>query len=202
MQNYIADPYWPEVDEVVNLQKSSGMNRVRSEDKRESSLNGYLEQIGMTRDQYEALVVKSKRPWYRVDDETSPIIIPRHQLSGCLVQACQSAPAGSRFAKSALRALIQIQDLVTLKTESDCEYKRYVRPCDGTGKPLSNQRSLRVNQVIEDFAATGAIALDESDVKPEKVLGLLRYAGKYVGLGASRKMGYGRFTVAAGCLTG
>jgi hypothetical protein len=196
VDSYIAHPYWPEVDQMVNIQKASGFNRAKSELTRDKALRGYLEKIGMSYADYEALVKLAHREWYRQNGEDSPIIIPRHQFAGCLVQSCTSAPAGCKFPKDAFRSLVQVGDLLTQKRTHDTVYKRFVRPSDAkTGKPISNQRSLRENAVIEAFEATGTLALDMDNVKPDSVKGLLKYAGKYTGLGASRKMGYGRFTV-------
>jgi hypothetical protein len=195
-RSYIAHPYWPERESVVNILKASGYNRVRSEDKRESTLMRYLEKLGMTMDQYQAMVVKANEQWYRLGNNgTGKIIVPRHHFSGALVQACKSAPAGARFNEDQLRSLLDIRDFITDKTERDRVFSRFVLPKDGKGNALSNQRTLRENDVIEDFDATGEINFDENDVKLDAVLSLLDYTGKYVGCGASRKMGYGRFTV-------
>jgi len=196
VDKYIAHPYWPERDRVVNIRKASGVDRCKSDDTRDKTLRRYLEKIELTWAEWEALVQLAERQWYRQNGEDSPIIIPRHHLAGCLVQSCTSAPAGCKFPKDAFRSLVQLGDLVTTKTQPDTVFERFVRPSDAkTGKPLSNQRSLRSNQVIEQFEATGTLALDMDNVKPDAVQGLLKYAGKYTGVGASRKMGYGRFTV-------
>lgn len=59
----------------------------------------------------------------------------------------------------------------------------------------SNQRSLRSNAFIRDFEATGTIEVDADMVEPKAVVELLRFAGRAVGIGASRKMGWGRFKI-------
>ena len=63
------------------------------------------------------------------------------------------------------------------------------------GKALSNQRGLRTNSYIKNFAASGTIDFDPELVKPDSVKELLEYAGREIGIGSSRKMGYGRFEV-------
>lgn len=195
--SYIAHPYWPEADELINIQKCSGLNRLKNEDKRQAALRSWLDSQGLTMKDYDRLVVLAARQWYRQDGETSEIVIPRHQLSGCLVQAVKSAPAGARIPGDSLRSLLQLSDFTTGKMKMDEKFKRFVRPSDGTGKPLSNQRSLRCNEVIKNFEATGTISVDTTAVaKPEESIGkLLDHAGKFIGVGAARKMGYGRFTV-------
>jgi len=202
--SYIAHPYWPERQHLIDIQKKSGMNRARSQEKREEALRKYLEQIGMKKSEYDELERLADREWYRVNgkqyektpEEMRPIMIPRHQLSGCLVQSCPKAPAGSRFDPEQLRSLVQLGDFVTTKTQCDQSYDRFVAPTDGRGNKLSNQRALRHNEALEDFEAVGTVTFDENDVKEKAVLELFKYAGKYTGTGASRKMGYGRFTVA------
>ena len=191
---YIAHPYWPEREQVVNIQKQSGMNRARSEDKRDAALRRYLEKMGMSMKDYQKLEQEASNEWYR--DDADNIIIPRHHLSGCLVQACKTSPAGTRFSQDQLRSLLQISDFVTDRKTADGVFKRFVLPTDGKGNPISNQRRLTKNEFIGGFQAVGTIDFDKSDVSEKAVRELLQYAGKYVGVGASRKMGYGRFKVA------
>lgn len=190
---YIADPYWSEQEQLITIQKQSGMNRARSQDKRDSALRRFLEQSGLTIDDYKKLEVEAARPWYR--NKEGYIIIPRHHFSGCLVQAVKSSPAGTRMPQDQLRSLLQISDFVSEKKDTDVVFERFVLPTDGKGNPLSNQRRLTKNDVIHNFTATGTINFDKTDVKETSVKDLLVYAGKYVGVGASRKMGYGRFVV-------
>jgi len=191
---YIAHPYWPEREQVVNIQKQSGMNRARSEDKRDAALRRYLEKLGLTMADYKKLEVAASNEWYR--NASGHIVIPRHHLSGCLVQACKSSPAGTRFSQDQLRCLLQIADFTTDRKTADGIFERFVLPTDGKGNPISNQRRLTKNEFIAGFTAGGTIDFDKSDVSEKAVRELLQYAGKYVGVGASRKMGYGRFKVA------
>jgi hypothetical protein len=194
LKRYIAHPYWPELAQAIDIQKQSGVNRVRSEDKRESALLNYLKKIGMSKEEYQALIEKSKRQWYRVDsnDPNTHIIVPAHQLSGMLVQAASSAPAGARVDPGELRSIIDISDFVTIKAKADGVFSRYIMPKDGTGKPLSNQRQLQSNEYLENVEATGTFVIDTERVKPESVKALLEHAIVRTGVGAARKMGYGR----------
>lgn len=198
VRSYIAHPYWPEVEDVVNIEKKSGMNMARTADKRTAKLLSYLEASGMTRADYDRLVQLAGRAWYRVDDldQKSEIVIPRHHLSAALVQACSDAPSGARIKVDVLRSVVTVlEPLRTGRHEASGVFRRFVRPTDAkTGRPLSNQRALRENQHLLDFTAVGTIGIDTKEVKWEQVKALLEYAGK-VGIGASRKMGYGRFEV-------
>lgn len=190
-KNYIAHPYWPETEQLVSIQKQSGMNRARSEENRESALRRYLEKIGMSYSSYQKLELDAKRPWYY--DKEGHIYVPRHHLTGALVQGAKSAPSGAKFNQEQLRCLLQVSDFQTDRTKADEVFERYILPTGPNGVPISNQRRFASNEVIKDFVATGRIDFDPSDVKEKSVLDLLTYVGKYVGVGASRKMGYGRF---------
>jgi hypothetical protein len=194
LAKYIAHPYWGELAQVIDIQKRSGVNRVRSEDKRDAALSNFLKKQGMSKEEYDALVVKSKRPWYRKDndDPNSPIVIPPHQFAGMLVQAAMSAPAGARIDPAELRSIIEISDFVTTKTKCDGVFSRYIMPKDGSGKPLSNQRQLQSNEHLLDVEATGTLTIDTERAKVEAVRALLDHAVSRTGVGASRKMGYGR----------
>ena len=96
LTSYIADPYWPEMNQVIEIQKKSGLAAKKSDDTRDAALKAYLSKIEMTQDQYDELVRLSQRPWHLLDGEGSNIVIPRHQMSGCLVQATLSAPSGAK----------------------------------------------------------------------------------------------------------
>jgi hypothetical protein len=198
---YCADPYWPEREEVINIQKMSGMNRARSESKRTDALREYLKRIGLSMEDYQTLEEQASRPWYRVDDlEKGEIIIPSHQLYGCLIEAAKACPAGIRPCEPTnIRSLLQLSDLRTGKQESDGIYRRLVMPKSGTGQPLSNQRALRTNPFIEDFTATGTLLYFSEELRDEgrTLQDFFVYAGQRIGVGASRKMGFGRFTVVA-----
>ena len=195
-RGYIADPYYPEREEVINIQKSSGMNRAKSEAKREQNLREYLLRLGMTPEEYAALVVRANRPWYKNADE---IIIPAHQLYGCFIQSAVMLSASQRPCDpNNFRHLIEVSDFATGKTKEDGVFERLVMPKSGTGQPLSNQRALRRNPYISNFDAHGTLTFYKSDFEEFKAIAdFVGYAGQRIGVGASRKMGYGRFTVAA-----
>ncbi len=189
MESYIAHPYWPAKDDVISIQKTSGMNRCRSEDKRAQALKGQLTKQGLTMDEYKALVVESQRPWYRLDDDDpdSEIVIPRHHLAGALVQTVLNVPKSVRgkFTADSFRHLVRLSDFSTEKSEHDTIFDRYVK------LETSNQRSRQQNYVIEHFEATGTIEVIK-DVKVEDFRRLLAVALEDTGVGAARKMGYGR----------
>jgi len=194
LSSYIAHPYWPELSELIEIQKRSGMNRARSDDKRESALANYLKKAGLDMVYYQKLQKAVTRHWYRVnnDDPNTSIIIPKHQVDGMLSSACNDAPAGSRFDPNDVRVLITTTDFITDRKQSDGVYSRFVTIKDARGNTLSNQKQLAKNEYIKDALATGTITIDPNEVKAGAVKALLEYALRRVGVGAARKMGYGR----------
>lgn len=194
-EKFIADPYWPEREELINIQKNSGMNRARSEQKREENLKEYLRRNGYTLEQYAELERLARRPFYTADD--GHIIISSHQMYGCLIQAASILSASQRPCEPEnLRHVLRVSAFVTPKTRADGVFKRLVMPKSGTGQPLSNQRALRMNDFIADFEATGTIGFFPDDVRnADELPDFVAYAGQRIGVGASRKMGCGRFVV-------
>ena len=200
-KGYIADPYWPELEELINIQKSSGMNRARSQEKRDEALKAYLLRIGMTMNDYRELEGLAQRPWYREnlsDDDSAEIIMTSHQLYGCLIAAAKGCSTTIRPCEPQnLRHVLNLSDFHTGKYHSDGVYKRLVQPKTGTGQPLSNQRMLRMNPYICEFSAKGKLSFFSEDLKEEGIYlqDFLNYAGQRTGVGASRKMGWGRYEV-------
>lgn len=192
VESYIAEPYWPAKDRVVDILKKSGMNRAKSDQKREEALSRYLESVNMSRDDFKKLQAEADAPWY-VNAE-GMIFIPRHHMSAALVNATVSAPSTVRLKTGELRSLLQVGDFITDRKTHDGVFERFVR-AQSQGKILSNQRRMQRSFYIKDARAVGRLAFDPDDTKPEQIEGLLKYAGKYVGVGASRKMAYGRFTI-------
>ena len=64
---YIGDPYWPARDRLINVQKSSGLNRARSASGRRKALEEYLQSTGHSLDWYEDLERQANEPFYRAN---------------------------------------------------------------------------------------------------------------------------------------
>lgn len=199
----IEHPYWPERERLINIQKESGTKRARSEERRISVLKDYLAAHDMTLEEYEALEEKADRQFYLWRDvlnasemnghQPDEIVIPAHQLYGCLAQAASLASSALRIAPAdQLRTVLRISDLATGKTVKDGTWERFVTVTSGTGAKLSNQRALRSNDYIEEVTAKGTLSFLDS-IDAEKMQRFLEFAGREVGCGASRKMGWGRF---------
>jgi hypothetical protein len=55
---------------------------------------------------------------------------------------------------------------------------------------------LRRNEYLGPFAAELTVEFDNALVDPVKVTDFVAFAGREVGVGASRKLGWGRFEIA------
>ena len=191
IDSYIADPYWPESAAVIDIQKKSGMNRCQTDKTREKALKAYLDKEGITLKDYERLVELRKRPWYRADnfDESSPIVIPRHHISAALVQTVKTAPSAAKagYKEDSLRHMIQLSDFATIPNAKTAmrSWERFVK------LDASNQRSLQKNEVMENFECAG-VAMVHHETKIKDLETLFAWMVEEVGVGASRKMGYGR----------
>ena len=194
-RGYIAHPYWPEQEKLINIQKQSGVNRARTQKNREKALKDFLVTLDMSMAEYEELAKLAARPFY-TNGNNGEIIIPTHQLMSCMVNAANVASSALRIAKpEQIRSMLLLSDLHTGKTAPDGVWERFVAPSGGTGQKLSNQRSLRSNAYIEKFAGDVTVTFDPDQLDKKKVQDFISYAGENVGVGASRKMGWGRFTV-------
>src|ERR1700758_3157147 len=98
-KGYIAHPYWPEQEKIINIQKESGVNRVRSAQKRDKTLKDFLTSRDMSMDDYHKLADLAARPFY-TNGNAGEIIIPTHQLMSCLVNAAKLASSALRIASA------------------------------------------------------------------------------------------------------
>ena len=199
MANYIAHPYWPARNRVIEIEKKSGVNRQKSDEKRQAALKAECDRQGYTLAQYEQFKRDAAEQWYRKPQAPAgKIIIPRHQIAGGLVQAIGGAPKALRgpFDRDNFRALVQIGDFQTDLTEASGVFGRFVK-LEG-----SNQRSWQENEFIghyldqgEPFEASGMISC--APKQEDTVKSLLVAVLENIGIGAARKMGFGRGTVKA-----
>ena len=208
-KGYIAHPYWPELEKLINIQKESGTRRARSEEKRVKALRDYLAAHDMSMDDYEKLQARAERQFYTFgdvgDDDMmrgrpgDEITIPAHQLYGCLAQAADLASSAIRIArKEQIRTVLQVSNVSTGKSVGDGVWERFVQVKSGTGQTLSNQRALRSNQFLGPFVGHGFVAFSEDIVAYRKMVDFVEFAGREIGVGASRKLGWGRFAIRLG----
>jgi len=192
---YVAHPYWPEMYEIIEITKKSGMNRAKSDANRRKALEEYLRANGMVLADFERLEKASKRPFHTNGD--GEIVIPSDSFMSFLVASNATARAAFRACPpEQVWTRIRATALSTGKTEPDGIWRRFATVNLGTGAKASNQRGLRENAYIEDFVATGRLSFDEEHVDPASLQNLIKWGGEFVGIGASRKMGRGRFDLA------
>lgn len=202
--SFVGDPYWPQRAQVINITKESGMARARSTANRRKALEAYLSENNLTLADFERLEQEAEYPFHLNDDGF--VVFPKHMVDGMLTAACTMARAAQRpCPPEQVRVLLRSSPWISdRRPEEALDWQRYVVVSSGTGAKLSNQRALRTNKYLGDqppgdlpttapVLATGRLELDQSMVKPEVVQRLLDWAGQRVGIGASRKMGWGRF---------
>lgn len=207
LHSYIADPYWPERERLINIQKESGMSRARSAANRRKSLEEYLRANGMTLADYEALERDASRPFH---EDAGCVVIPARQVAAMLVATCDTARAAFRpcppdQVRTRLRPSAWMTDA---RVEDARRWDRFVTVTAGTGMRLSNQRALRTNWYVgaeppdgepgKPVTARGTLMIDPEQVDPATVENALVWAGEAIGIGASRKMGWGRFGIVMG----
>lgn len=194
LDRYIAAPYWPELEKLINVRKESGMSRARTAETRRKALDSYLKSAGMTRQDYEELEALAARPFH-VDGD-GRIIVPELHVMSMIVATCDRIGARERpCAPDMARTVITATPWTTGKTAPDGTWERFAVVSSGTGAKLSNQRALRADAYIADAPAEGVIAADTTIVRPDILFKALDWAGTYVGIGSARKMGWGRFTI-------
>jgi hypothetical protein len=193
LESYIANPYWPERERLINITKESGVSRARTAETRRKALDGYLSAAGLTRADYEELERAASRPFH-VDE--GMIVVPDLHVMSMIVACCDEIGSRGRPCTPDLaRTLIRPSSWRTGKSEPDGIWERFAVVSSGTGAKLSNQRALRTDSYIKDADACGVIEVDESMIRPDVLLKALSWAGTYVGIGSARKMGWGRFTL-------
>ena len=188
-KGYIGEPYWPAREKVITIRKGSGVDRARSESKRTQALKAYLDAQDLTMEDYQALEANASRPFYTTP--AGEIVIPSHHLHGMMAGAAAQAPAAIRPAKpEQIRTILEWGDLPTGKFKADGVWERFVR------NPLTNQRRLQSSQYIEEVRATGTLAIHDA-AQEKKIREFVAWAGREMGVGAARKMGWGRFVIVA-----
>jgi hypothetical protein len=191
-RGYIGDPFWPVLDRIITIEKKSGMNRAKSDANRRKALEEYLQRENITYENYLEMKRQSTEPFYR--NGSGAIIIPENHVASFLVATCDQIRAASRpCAPEQVRSRFVCSPWITGKQEPDGVWERFATVTSGTGQTLSNQRGLRRSAFISDFSTQGTIEFDTEFIEPKTLRQALEWGGKFVGIGASRKMGWGRF---------
>lgn len=188
-KGYIGEPYWPEREKIITIRKVSGVDRARSEDRRQKTLRAYLDTHGMTMDDYRTLEMRAARPFH-TREASDEIVVAAAHLNGLMAQAASLAPSAVRLARAEqIRTILEWEDLATGKDKADGLFERFIR------NPLTNQRRLQSSAYVSDVTAHGVLRLlGEPELAP-KARDFVAWAGREIGVGAARKLGWGRFEI-------
>src|SRR5271165_3027020 len=94
-QNYIAQPYWAEKGEVIEIQKASGASWARSPEKEQKAIEAFLHSIGKDMVYYRELEALPNRQWHKNAD--GMILVPANQFVSCLVVGADEGPKQVRI---------------------------------------------------------------------------------------------------------
>jgi hypothetical protein len=203
LKGYIGHPYWPERGTLIDIQKEGKQNSRMNDANKAKALSEELKERGLTLADYKGIEVMANREFVRASDVVAPgvdpseIVLPPIQLEGMMANAADICPSNIRVASNdQIRTMAGFGPFRTGKTKADGVWTRAVPPKGPDGKVLSNQRGIRNNEFLRDFTAEGELTLfvEEKDLAT-RMRTFLSWAGPNVGMGACRKMGWGRFTV-------
>jgi hypothetical protein len=186
---YIGKPFWPETNTLINIQKD--VHPKLGDAKKKAALLAACEKRGISEEQYEQLVEKSKQPFYM---QGSEIVIPERILQSFINHASMAAPRAIPRVESKGLTFIGIKvqkgHLVTGRTLEDAKvFGRFVKNQE------SNQRMWSEDKYITEFTATGVLQIDKEIITSENLKKLMEYGGRFYGIGTARPQGYGRFQV-------
>ena len=193
----VFDPYRPERGRVIDIEKESGMVFYKTPEKRDAALRAQLSKERMPFEEYASLKQTAEQP-FDFFDGGGEIIIPSEHVEGCLREAASKCPPAVRVApKEAICCVLSSSPWRTGKAEADALiWERMVVANDGSGRRISNQRRLERHYYLADFDATGTLYFAGDVAQLPRLRDFLGFAGgPRVGIGASRKLGHGRFEV-------
>ena len=202
-KGYIAHPYWPERNRVIEILKVSKASVAKSDEKKAKCLKAYFEKEGMTDAEFRDLEARAAREFWVAGDvglagaDPAEIIVPPDQLNGMMAHAASECPAAVRIAPNdQIRTVADWGPLRTGRAKADGVWGRFVDPKDAKGHRISNQKRYTENQFLRDVTAEGTLTIfsDAKDADND-ARSFFAWAGSNVGCGACRKMGWGRFTI-------
>lgn len=188
LERYIAHPYPPEKTLVINMAKETKYAML-GEAKRAKALAAWLAKKGISQAEWSRIQEESQKQWHKNGE--GKIIIPAGRFLSALAATIDNNPKNARcgFDLQNTRGKIKATDFVCEKTEADGVFTRPVR------LDKSNQRSEQSNEYIVNAVFVGEL---DVPIMPNKVDDFSRILSTMVedtGIGAARKMGYGRGTI-------
>jgi hypothetical protein len=209
LKSFIAEPFWPELYERVDIEKKSGMNLKRVDQLRRQALEEELKLRGLTLAEYDRLCELGARQWQLDDDGF--IVHPADKVASFLSHATQRMTSSARPCNPEIVrvAIVPSAWHTGVDPARARVWERYVpRHDSGRGnKKLTEMRMIRRSEYIgaepplglepagDKIVFSARFRLDDAMVRPDRVAELLRRGGENIGIGACRKMGWGRFEV-------
>lgn len=189
---YIAKPYWPERNTLINITKD--VHPKLGDAKKQQAIAAACEKRGITVEEYQRILDKAEWPFYTKNGRAGEIVIPERIFQSFLNHASMTAPrAIPRIPQKGLTFIgvkISGGSFSTGKTEADAQkFERFVKLEE------SNQRTFSSDKYIIDFQAQGILELDEEVINATDLKKLVEYGGRWIGIGGARPQGYGRFVV-------
>jgi hypothetical protein len=188
---------WPELATLIDIGKE--IHPKLKGAKRDQALEAALTKKGLTKADYDRIVLRSQRKFY-VDNDSDTgdgeIVIPRHVLAGMLVQTVKRAPKNAvpQVNTGLVHVAFQLTEgwLRAGKNKADAKlYQRFVK------NEESNQRRWDETPYLPNFTASGTLLIEESLVSADDLFRIFEFGGRYIGVGSCREQGYGRFLVSA-----
>jgi hypothetical protein len=186
---YIGLPFWPERNELINIQKE--VHPKLQGAKREAAINAALDKRGFNQSDYARLQTLAARPFHTVNGQ---IAIPARSFISFINHASMEAPkAIPKIQNKGLTFIaVKVRNgyLIGDKTDEDAKvFGRFV------ANKESNQRRWDESKYVDQITFSGSLQVDEEIIKPENLKKLIEWGGKMVGIGSSRPQGFGRFRV-------
>jgi hypothetical protein len=188
---YIALPYWPARNTLINIMKN--VHPKLGDTKKVAAIRAACEKEGISEEQFRQIIVDADRPFHTVNGRGSEIIIPERIfqsfLNHCSMQAPKAVPRITEKGLTFIGVKVEGGCLHTGKNAPDGSFDRFVKNQE------SNQRQWASSPYIQNFAAAGVMKVDGEVIAADKLLKLVEWGAKWVGIGSARPQGYGRFSV-------
>ena len=200
LEKYCAAPYTDALQEKIDLEQKAGISwRTKNPEKYKATMEAYLPTQKWTWAEFLQLVSDANIHWYTTKD--GYIVVPEVNAQAFIGNLMCDSKAWvvpkilrqsvikGKLGSANCRAKIVMSQLVSDKKITDeIEYTRFIKPVD------KNQKRQQVNWYVEDVTLTGSVRFHPS-VEQDRLLDLLAFGVQEVGIGACRKLGWGRGSI-------
>lgn len=188
---YIALPYWPAKNTLINIMKN--VHPKLADTKKAAALRASCEKHGVSESEFQQMLIDAERPFHTRNGPGSEIVIPERIfqsfINHCSMEAPKAVPRITEKGLTFIGIKVEGGYFHTGKKAPDGTFDRFVKNQE------SNQRQWASSPFIREFTASGILKVDGEVIAPDKLLKLLEWGGKWIGIGSARPQGYGRFSV-------